>query len=72
MDRLKPAYIDEAPITDYSPHQDIAGPNVTATDKNSPSPATPSTTPPPTLPYKTRSGRHVHWPKRLAEYQTFT
>ena len=74
LDRLKPAYIEEAPVTDSSPHQlqDIAGPNVTATDKNSPSPATPSTTPPPTPPYKTRSGRHVHWPKRLAEYRTFT
>ena len=71
LDRLKPAYIDDASIT-VSSQQDDEGHNVTATANHSQPPATTSTTLPLTSPYKTRSGRHVHWPKRLAEYRTFT
>ena len=72
MDRLKPAYIDDASITVSSPQQDDEGHNVTATANHSQPPATSSTTLPLMSPYKTRSGRHVHWPKRFAEYRTFT
>ena len=72
LDRLKSAYIDDAPITVSFPHQDDEGHSVTATDKHSQSPATPSATSPLTPPYKTRSGHHVHWPKRLAENRMFT
>ena len=72
LDRLKPAYIDDASITVSSPQQDDEGHNVTAAANHSQPPATPSTTLPLTSPYKTRSGHHVHWPKRFAEYRTFT
>ena len=62
MDRLKPANIDDAPITVSSPHQDDEDHNATATEKHSQSPATPSTTSSLTLPNKNRSGCHVYWP----------
>ena len=53
LDRLKAAHI-------YLPS--------TNTTDTSPFPSPPPSTPPPPQQRVTRSGRHVHWPKRLAHY----
>ena len=61
LDRLKPAYLDLPSSTSLSdPPQD----KELVTDHNTKTVSTGHTT--------TRSGRRVHWPKRLESYQTFT
>ena len=61
LDRLKPAYLDLPSSTSLpDPPQD----KELVTDHNIKIVSTGHTT--------TRSGRRVHWPKRLASYQTFT
>ena len=65
IDRLKPAFIDSDTPTSQSPSptsiEYIPQPSL-----NIPQP------PPPTSVQRTtRGGRHVHWPKRLADYVTY-
>ena len=62
LDRLKPAYLD-LPSSTYITFRYTTRPKL-VTDHNTKTVSTGHTT--------TRSGRCVHWPKRLASYQTFT
>ena len=67
MDRLKPAHIEEVlPVTNPS----VTVPQPSQSDTSPPLDSPPSKSSPTSR--VTRSGRHVHWPKRFAEYHTFT
>ena len=67
MDSLKPAHIEEAlPVTNPS----VTVPQPSQSDTSPPLDSPPSKSS--STSRVTRSGRHVHWPKRFAEYHTFT
>ena len=74
LDRLKPAYMDETPTTSSNisstAHASPAHPQP-QTITPSPSPTTTATATAAT-PRTTRSGHHVHWPKRFKHYTSFT
>ena len=57
LDRLKPAYIEDTSI-------DTSSQTFTA--------ILPPSTPPNSTTRVTRSGRQVHWPRKLANYRSFT
>ena len=63
LDRLKPAYMDipSTTVPDVIPEETTQTPSHATT--SSPSSTTTRTT---------RSGRHVHWPKRYKDFKTFT
>ena len=73
LDRLKPAYMDNTPSStdDDSTTKDTTSTDATSTTQDQPptpvAPSTSATTPPTRV---TRSGRHVHWPRKLAEYRS--
>ena len=69
LDRLKPAYLDtpQPTPTDTLPQAAAHASPQTLTSSSSSSATSPSTTT-----RTTRSGRHVHWPKRLANFYSFT
>jgi len=71
LDRLKPAYTDNSSTSDITAPTDSLLEQNTATD-HLPSTSALSTTTTPTTPRTTRSGHHVHWPKRLSDYRMFT
>ena len=66
LDRLKPAYMDipQDTVTNTLPQA--------ATQAPSQAPPSSTTTTTSSTTRTTRSGRHVHWPKRYTDYRTFT
>lgn len=71
IDRLKPAHLDSPSQLVLPAQLDSHTPDTTLDSHPSlPPPSTPPPIPPPIPPVTptTRSGRHVHWPKRLEDF----